>query len=73
MKAFFAVLLLSLAPHRAWACAVCFGEAGQDLQRGFYWGILLLLLLPFALVLAVTAKIVLSIRRKASNKNTANV
>ena len=72
MKIFFTALLLSLAPHWAWACPVCFGEGGQNLARGFFWGILLLLLLPFALILTVTTKIVLATRKKGSLTPTTN-
>ena len=45
--------------------AVCFGGANSALQDAFFWGILILLLLPVVLIGAVTYKIVQSSRRKS--------
>ena len=46
--------LLFVLSSRVDACAVCFGLANSlGLSHGFFWGILLLLLLPFGLVLAI--------------------
>jgi hypothetical protein len=42
-----------LAPAAAEACAVCGtgpGVAGDPTARGFYWGILFLMAMPFAVV-----------------------
>lgn len=47
-------LLLSSAllfsADSARACSVCFGGANSDMVRGFYWGVILLGSLPFALM-----------------------
>lgn len=32
------------------ACSVCFGGANSEMVRGFYWGVILLGSLPFALM-----------------------
>jgi hypothetical protein len=37
------------APRVAHACAVCFGAANVNQSRAFFWGILVLLFLPFTL------------------------
>ena len=46
-----------LAPVAAQACAVCWTGAGapeQDpLARGFYWGVLFLMAMPFAVVAVI--------------------
>ena len=60
------VLALALLPDIAHACAVCFSsESGAStLARGFYWGTLLLLALPFFLVVTIATAIVVSARKK---------
>jgi hypothetical protein len=41
---------LALLPAAAQACTVCFGEdPSSGLARGFYWGVVFLLTLPFTL------------------------
>lgn len=72
-KKFFVVLPFTIyhllfTVSSVWACAVCFGEGNSDLQRGFYWGILMLLLLPLAILSVVGGKIVASSRKKTSSK-----
>src|SRR5206468_230998 len=57
-------LLVLSAPKAAQACAVCFGGANSDLSRGFFWGMLLLLLLPFTLVGLFIGAIVRSSRKE---------
>ncbi|OGR57072.1 MAG: hypothetical protein A3I11_06775 [Elusimicrobia bacterium RIFCSPLOWO2_02_FULL_39_32] len=47
-----------------YACSVCFGKGSEDLQKGFYWGILLLLLLPVALIGTIGTAIIYSSRKK---------
>ncbi len=69
MKRFFALILL-FAPAAAQACAVCTGVAGTAAQRAYFWGILLLLCLPFALFSIIGGKIFLSIRKKARETHT---
>jgi hypothetical protein len=41
--------LFAAVPSAVSACAVCFGGSESNLARGFFWGVLLLLILPFAL------------------------
>ena len=56
----------ALAPAIANACAVCLadGSSSSDpIARGFYWGILLLMAMPFAIVASIGAWVVLKIRR----------
>jgi hypothetical protein len=53
-----AFLALLLAPAAARACTVCFGGAGSDMVRGFYWGVILLGSLPFLLIAALFGLIV---------------
>ena len=51
---------LLLIPHLASACAVCFGGADGNLIRGFTWGVALLGILPFALMVGLVMLIVRS-------------
>jgi len=53
--------LLSKTPLLA--CTVCFGGVDSDLSRGFYWGIMLLLLLPFAIISVLAGLIIHHTRR----------
>ncbi len=59
-------LSLFLVPSAAHACAVCFGGGDSNLTRGFFWGILIMLILPFALMGGLITAIVRSTRRKAA-------
>jgi len=52
-----------LLPATARACAVCFGAPFSPWNRGFFWAILLLLVLPFALMGALVGLIVFHIRK----------
>ncbi len=56
--------LLSAVPSAVSACAVCFGGADSDLRKGFTWGVLILLLLPFVLTAGFIGMVV-----KASRKS----
>ena len=60
------ILALALLPDIAHACAICFSSEGgaSTLARGFYWGTLLLLALPFFLVVTIASAIVISARKK---------
>lgn len=55
----------------AHACAVCFGfDAGQKaFTRGYFWGILLLLLLPVGLILTIGGRIFFAIRKQARSQH----
>jgi hypothetical protein len=64
MKNYWLSFAFLLIPQVTWACGVCFGNTNGDLQRGFFWGILLLILLPPALFLAIAGKIYFSIKKK---------
>jgi hypothetical protein len=45
------------------ACSVCLGGVSSDLARGFYWGVLLLLLLPFVLAAGFVGLVVYHVRK----------
>jgi hypothetical protein len=45
------------------ACAVCFGGAGGAWIQGFTWGVALLAVLPFLMIVGFVAWIALSIRK----------
>lgn len=55
--------LITAVPSAVSACAVCFGGAEGNLKRGFTWGIVILLMLPFVLTAGFIGMIV-----KASRK-----
>ena len=59
--------LLSSVPQVSFACSVCFGVGSANLARGFYWGILILLLLPVTLFSVIATKIYLSARKKSGS------
>lgn len=61
---FLLITFLSTFPSILEACTVCFGGTNSNLQRGFYWGILLLLLLPLGIFSTVAIKIYISCRQK---------
>jgi len=56
-----AVLLLA---HDARACSVCFGGAGSEMRSAFYWGFMILLLLPPAIVGLIAFLIYRSVRKR---------
>jgi hypothetical protein len=58
-----AAALVSMIAVNARACAVCFGAPGSALNRGFFWAILLLLVLPFLLMGSLVALVVYHIRK----------
>lgn len=61
-----AILLSFLLPAvstAARACTVCFGDPSSDLSRGLYWGVVLLLLLPFCLLTGLIGLVAYHIRR----------
>ena len=55
---------LAAVPSAVSACAVCFGGAESNMVKGFTWGILVLLLLPFVLTAGFISMIVQASRRK---------
>ena len=55
--------LIAAVPSAVSACAVCFGGADSNLSKGFTWGVIILLVLPFALTAGFIGMIV-----KASRK-----
>jgi hypothetical protein len=59
--------LLLFVPELCWGCSVCFGSGNSDLQRGFFWGILLLIILPFILFGAIAFNVIRSIRKRKEN------
>ncbi|MBI4057466.1 MAG: hypothetical protein HY399_07985 [Elusimicrobia bacterium] len=66
----FWILLITLSTyhlinsHLAQACVVCFGGADSQLKKGFYWGIIILLALPFLLIGLIGGKIYLSAKKQ---------
>lgn len=58
-----ALIVSASAVARIHACAVCFGEPGSDLSKGFYWGIVILLMLPFTLLGGLVGYIVYSTKK----------
>ena len=56
--------LFFLLPKITHACAVCFGATPSNMSRGFFWGILVLLILPFAMFVGFFTTIV-----RATKKN----
>lgn len=67
MKIIFRLSPLLLFLHdNAFACAVCFGGADSDLVKGFTWGILLLLVLPFTLMAGLISWVAIAVKKKKS-------
>ena len=56
------IFLLPVLASVSAACTVCFG-ASVDFQRGFFWGIIILLALPFGLMALLAGFIVRSSRK----------
>ncbi len=63
-------LSLALIPGSLRACAICFGELNINMSKAFFWGVLLLLGLPFALV-AVLIGLVVHHSRKHQRQQDA--
>jgi len=59
-----ASLMVACSAVNAQACALCFGALGKDMSRGFFWGVIILLLLPFMLIGVLVSAIV-----RATKKN----
>ncbi len=51
-------------PSALFACTVCFGSGDANLTRGFFWGVVLLGSLPFALMAAFVSYLVYHARKK---------
>jgi hypothetical protein len=64
------VFVLLAAARSASACTVCFGDPASGLARGFYWGILVLLILPFAITGAFVAAVAYRMRKNRINRAT---
>lgn len=45
------------------ACTVCFGQSNSEWTRGFFWGILVLLILTFSLIAGLVTAVVRSGRK----------
>lgn len=59
-----ACCLLPLASETAFACPVCYGDLEPEQARGFFWGIIFLMSLPFGLILYIAGHVVYSSRKK---------
>ena len=57
-------VFLAAVPSAVSACAVCFGGSDSNLVKGFTWGIVVLLVLPFVLTAGFISMIVQASRRK---------
>jgi len=66
-------LILIFMPAMAQACTVCFGDPGSPMAKGFYWGILLLLALPFVLLGSFVGYIVYHTRKKSGVPESSSV
>jgi hypothetical protein len=55
-------------PEAARACVVCFGGNSADATRGFYWGVVLLLSLPFFLITVLGGLIFYHLRKHNASK-----
>ena len=65
-----------LVPATAYACAVCGfgpGVAGDPTARGFYWGILFLMAMPFAVVGSIGAWLVYRYWRASTDHRRTGV
>ena len=68
------LIVHELAKSSVQACSICFGSGNPDMARGFYWGIMILMLLPMALMAMIGGGIFLSLRkRKMTAQNIARV
>jgi hypothetical protein len=67
LTSFFTSSFLLLSPSLSQACTVCFGGASGDLKRGFFWGVILLLSLPFTMAAIFVGVIVRSSRKNKSS------
>lgn len=70
LLAFFAFAL----PSAARACTVCFGQdPASGLTKGFYWGVVLLLSLPFMLFAGIAGLIFYNVRRRGRSGAAAQI
>lgn len=60
-----------LLPGAARACTVCFGGDSPDMAKGLYWGVMLLLTLPFGLMFLLVGLIVHHARKHAKPETQA--
>lgn len=63
----FPLVLVALAPSAASACTVCFGGADANLVDGFFWGVIVLLALPFAMTAIIITKIARASRKRSAS------
>jgi hypothetical protein len=54
---------LAFLPSAARACTVCFGAESPNLARGLFWGVVVLLVLPPALILSFAGVIAYHVRK----------
>lgn len=58
---FLALLFFPVFSH---ACTVCFGGTDGNLNRGFFWGVVILGALPFTLIGSLISYVVYFSRKK---------
>ncbi len=57
--------LFPVPSQTAFACPLCFGDIDPDQARGFFWGILFLMTLPFSMILYIAGHVIYHARKKA--------
>ncbi|MBI3988152.1 MAG: hypothetical protein HY347_00900 [candidate division NC10 bacterium] len=71
---FWATALVILIPLAVQACPVCVGpSSGDPTARGFYWGILFLMAMPFAIVGSIAGWLFYVNRRARNRREEASI
>jgi hypothetical protein len=67
-KIFFTWILSSACffPQWIYGCAVCFNGQSPDMVKGFTWGIVLLLALPFVLISGLVGLVIYHMKKNHS-------
>lgn len=58
------LITLFLLPAAALACTVCFGDSDSNLTRGFFWGVVVLISLPFTMMAGFATYLYLHFRKR---------
>jgi hypothetical protein len=58
-----ALLFFRVLSH---ACAVCFGDGNSSLNRGFFWGVIVLGALPFMMLGGFVSYLIYHTRKRKS-------
>jgi hypothetical protein len=65
-------ILTAFLPAVSRACAVCFSGGSKDMTRGFFWGVVLLLALPFLMFTFLFTTVVRATKKKKNHENVAS-